>query len=371
MTVMNQSEQELNEGVLASAVETSSAGAVLSEQRKIAGLSVADVASKLKLSARQIEALEANRYDQLPGNTFVRGFVRNYARILEVDAMPLLEYLDSHLPKEVPQSALPRLADQHLPVLRPDGGKGGVGGRFIAAGVMLGALAAGGFYVYQRGLEPKLIMAETETPAPPALVQPVQQADLVKSDVPQMDAAATAQQAGGTTDGAAPLAADAAQSTAPAVTGTTPVDVKDAPKAGANSAPVVADSTRQEAGRPVAGALPKSEPKPDTKPVVENKPAEIKVATADAKKVSDQSPADAKGDIRLVAHEEAWVQITDATGKRLLNELVPAGTTRIVGGVAPYKARIGNAGQTELYYKGKPTDLTSRTKVNVANLDLP
>lgn len=59
-------------------------GSVLAEAREAKGLTVADVAEKLKLTPRQIEALEAEDLSRLPSAVFVRGFVRNYARLLDL-----------------------------------------------------------------------------------------------------------------------------------------------------------------------------------------------------------------------------------------------------------------------------------------------
>lgn len=61
-------------------------GRVLAEARAARNLTVVEVAQQLKLSATQVEALEADAYERLPGPVFVRGFVRNYARLLELDA---------------------------------------------------------------------------------------------------------------------------------------------------------------------------------------------------------------------------------------------------------------------------------------------
>jgi cytoskeleton protein RodZ len=49
------------------------------------------VAYKLKLLPRQIESLEHERFERLPGPTIARGMVRNYARLLELDPEPLVE----------------------------------------------------------------------------------------------------------------------------------------------------------------------------------------------------------------------------------------------------------------------------------------
>lgn len=73
-------------------------GARLRAAREAAQLSHDDVAQALKFSPRQIAALEADDYASLPGATIVRGFVRNYARLLKLDAAALLQQLDAVLP---------------------------------------------------------------------------------------------------------------------------------------------------------------------------------------------------------------------------------------------------------------------------------
>jgi len=68
-------------------------GTLVREAREAAGLSIDDVAQQLKLAPRQVQALEADDYALLPGRTFVRGFLRNYARLLGLDANALLAAL--------------------------------------------------------------------------------------------------------------------------------------------------------------------------------------------------------------------------------------------------------------------------------------
>lgn len=63
--------------------------------REAKGLTINDVVRSIKLSARQVEALEADNWPSLPGKTMIRGFVRNYARLLELDADVLMVALDS------------------------------------------------------------------------------------------------------------------------------------------------------------------------------------------------------------------------------------------------------------------------------------
>ena len=65
-------------------------GERLRELRVEKGLSVAEVASLLYLRADAIEALERNDFEALPAETYVRGYLRNYAQLLEVPAESLL-----------------------------------------------------------------------------------------------------------------------------------------------------------------------------------------------------------------------------------------------------------------------------------------
>ncbi len=66
-------------------------GGALRAAREKQKLSVQDIASQLRLGVRQVEALEADRYDKLPEPSIVRGFIRNYAKLLKIDAAPIIE----------------------------------------------------------------------------------------------------------------------------------------------------------------------------------------------------------------------------------------------------------------------------------------
>lgn len=63
-------------------------GEQLRQAREALGLQVGDIAQTLKLGSRQVEALESGDWQHLPGQTFIRGFVRNYARLVQVDSAP-------------------------------------------------------------------------------------------------------------------------------------------------------------------------------------------------------------------------------------------------------------------------------------------
>ena len=80
---------------------TQTAGEQLAQKRKERNLSVADVAAKLRIAPRQIEAMEADDFDRLPGHTIARGFVRNYARFLLLDPESVLEAFEKQTTNKV------------------------------------------------------------------------------------------------------------------------------------------------------------------------------------------------------------------------------------------------------------------------------
>jgi len=118
-------------------------GEELLRAREACGLEITDVAQQLKFAPRQLEALEQERFDLLPGATIARGMVRNYARLLNLDPEPLIQRMADRL--DAPDSN--RLAARFSqPVPFSDGARRAT---FIYVGVSLGILALVGGVVYE------------------------------------------------------------------------------------------------------------------------------------------------------------------------------------------------------------------------------
>ena len=116
-----------------------SAGAQLRAYRENAQLTVDDVAHHLKLARRQVLAIENDEFDALPGPTFVRGFIRNYARLLRIDPLPILEAGNLLAPPAAPvEQVAPTMTE--LPAARTRSGS--FSRWLIPLGLVL-ALAAG------------------------------------------------------------------------------------------------------------------------------------------------------------------------------------------------------------------------------------
>ena len=72
-------------------------GARLAAQRQSAGLSVTDVAATLRLHPNHVRAIEQEDLTRLPALAYVRGFIRSYARVVNLDPEPLLADLNAKL----------------------------------------------------------------------------------------------------------------------------------------------------------------------------------------------------------------------------------------------------------------------------------
>lgn len=117
-------------------------GQELAAAREARGLALADVAQQLKFGARQLEALEQERFDALPGATFARGMVRSYARLLKLDPEPLVERIAGRF--EIPDSN--RLAARyHQPVPFSDSARRST---FAYLGISAGVLVLVGAVAY-------------------------------------------------------------------------------------------------------------------------------------------------------------------------------------------------------------------------------
>ena len=69
------------------------AGALLRRAREAQGLHIAALAASLKVPPRRLEALEQDRYDELPDRAFTRALAQAICRTLKVDAAPVLALL--------------------------------------------------------------------------------------------------------------------------------------------------------------------------------------------------------------------------------------------------------------------------------------
>ncbi len=179
-------------------------GARLARQRQSAGLSVTDVAASLRLHPNQVRAIEQEDLARLPALAYVRGFIRSYARVLNVDPAPLLIDLNTKL-APVRESVVDGMATDYA-AARAAGRE-----RMLpqwAIGIALVVLIALGLVGWQATQQP------APAPAPPEAL-PVSAAPPAPAPVLSTDASASpaASEASAAPADPIPAPADAAEPT--------------------------------------------------------------------------------------------------------------------------------------------------------------
>lgn len=342
-------------------------GAQLAAQREAMGLTVDQIADQLKLAPRQVVALEADDYDSLPNMAVTRGFVRAYAKVVKLDAAPLVAMIQVNpvAGHEHPQPARREISasftESRFPTMTERSGKPS-GWLLGAAGAAVIAAAVGAYYV---GLFPNLAPGQKESSAVPVASVPAavpaapdgaSSAPLQSPNVPLISVAPPV-------DPNAPAAAPAAgatPATQPAPQGVTPgaAPVAASPSAAAPAAPV-AGQPPAAAGTPAGAAVKPGAPV--APPAGATVPAAGQPAVAGAVKPATPpaaAPAPGGAALVLTATEDSWITIQPPGKKALVSRMLKAGSTETFDVPEP-----------ALLIVGKPTGV--KATLHGAALDLP
>ncbi|RQP23592.1 helix-turn-helix domain-containing protein [Piscinibacter terrae] len=304
------------------------AGAILREARQAQGLHIAALAASIKVAQKKLEALEADRLDELHDATFTRALAQTVCRALKIDPAPVLALLPAptgHRLEQVGEGINAPFRDR--PGRREPSDWSAVVRPAIWAPLLL-LIAAVAVYLLPSGWLPSLPQLPSPQPA-------------------SAPAATTT-----TTTTSTPV--DTAPGSASAVLMAPPVaDIAPMPSAPAASAPGAAASvpsaTTAAAPMPVASAAPPS--------------------NALASGTLSASTA-AAGALQIRAHAASWVEVRDAKLRVLIGRTVAPGEVLLLDGAPPLRVKIGNARETEVSFRGQALDLSTSTSNNVARLEL-
>jgi len=342
-------------------------GEVFSDARNAKKLALKDVSNNLRLSIKQIDALENNDFSSLPPAVITRGFIRNYARFLELDAEPLLASYRARMPDASPSTLSVKTSmNQVMP------GKDGssLSKYILLGGLVLLAVAAWFYYInymqksVQRATEGVASIVETAAPEVATLPEVALPA---AERLAQADAEAAVNVPAATVGDIKELPNQAT----PSATSASP-KVEQAHQAPANASAVTTQNLQ----------LPK-ETTVDFNTLKENA-AKTSPAAASAKAISsevklpelaksglkpDSSIAANKG-VSIAVTEQTWVRVTDKTGAVVYEKMLQPNSEDGFNGLPPFKVLIGNAKATKLTFLGQNIDLSDKTKNNVARLTL-
>ena len=285
-----------------------SVGAMLRKRRIALGLSQADVANVVKLPARRIESMEQERWDELPDGPYLRGFLKNIARALHLDAATLIDRVDESLMRaRNPDSILVAPGSTHTMLPRRSGP---AEGRYSGPALIFGALVF-------------------------ALIAAL----IAWSGTESFDRALA--------------------------TGKSWVEGRRARVAAPTSVGIGAAGAKTPETQSTSEAIELPRTSATTTSPAPSSDASSQPAAGSAATASNGTAA-----MRFQFSEDAWVEVRGADGTILLSRLNTAGTEQSIEGEAPFTLVVGNAKAVMLNYRGRPVDLTPYTRDQVARFTL-
>ncbi|MBI3778620.1 MAG: helix-turn-helix domain-containing protein [Gammaproteobacteria bacterium] len=334
--------ENINQASSDNTAPASGPGRLLHQARRDLRLAPEDVAQILHLSSKQIIALEQDDYKNLPGPTYVRGYLRSYAQLLGLSPDKVLDSYNGltipSRPISLPQSAPPpQITSDH---------------RLVKAATLgVAAMVLGLVYLWWRS------PAEAPPSPPPPAVS---------------------------------------QAPAPFTPPSTTENVTVPPSAGVSApvnpvhAPVVSEPALESVASnmersPAAPAAPAAKPAAsngqltasgmvlNVSPVESVKPETTTTRTDRAMRVRravDVPPGGTRSRLVLRATQESWADIRDARDNKLLYENVPAGRSIAIEGVAPFSVFLGNADGVRVEFNGQDFDISRYKRGQVARFTL-
>lgn len=348
---------------------TAGVGPTLRAAREAMGKTLPECAKLLRIRQPFLEALEEGRHRDLPGGTYAAGFLRTYAEFLSLDSEEMVRRFRQEgaggfsnrteltFPSPVSEGRIP-------------------GGAVIFLGLILAALAYGGWYLLSSGNESKV--TEMVPPLPDRL-----------SSVLNRQASLTGESKTGE-DTAKPkdeiVPPSEAEEEKPAEAKPAEMAAPEAPKAEAPKVePAKAEAPKAETPKvepakaeppkaePPKAEIPKAEPPKTEAPKVE--PAKVEPPKAEAPKAEAapaSAPAAADGktfgteyaDSRVVLRatgDDCWIQVREMDGSLLMSRLLRRGDSYRVPNRPGLNLMVGNAGSLEVTVDGRKTPALGAT----------
>ena len=304
----NQARNEFNAIDSASVVQ--SVGHLLRNARTAKGLSIDDISRQLRLSVQQIEAIEKEDFEKLPGRTFLRGFIRNYANLVQLNPVPLLQML--------PESTRVISTYERTPFKNKQisfsSNREKPGNHSLIIAIILFVIILGAYFLFENGgwnknSDISAESVETKTESATASVEI------------QLPLPGVVKNTSNTSDSPA----------------NKPSEVNNPVPATENTA---------------AQADAKTESAPENKSAVEKTEKTEKTVAFDKN----------TGHLYFKLTADSWIKVVDGKGVTVFEQLKKSGSEQIVTGKRPLSLVIGNASGVNLTYNDKEIDISSYKK---------
>ena len=325
----------------------SNPGETLRKARESKNLAQADVAQHLNLTLRALTQVEAGAFDKLPGHTFARGYIRAYAKLLELDQDRLVAEFDAFTGTDSAGSNVHALGRIEEPTHLAQSLL-----RFVSVGLLLGLLAVSFFWWQEQStrkdsdaaVSRALEHVEVESADGTTEIHPL--------DEPEDQAVADGQAQ--IVEPASEIAPELAAQTATTAPAADTATSASQPASVAEPAAAVVAPVAEVPAAPVSAALP------SVTPVVEapvSAPAPVQAAAGQAL-------------VNIQFTANCWTQLTDANGKVLFSALKRAGESLELAGKPPLELRLGFARGAQVSYNGQAVDVTPYTSGETARMKL-
>jgi len=285
------------------------------------GLSIEDVATRMHLSVGILEAIEENNFDDITAPIFVKGYIRAYARIVSLDEDELIiQYLDYYSDEDPPINSTSNLA----PEISADDARV----KWITYLVIIGLLALlAAWWWNQYQIETDVVSLDAEPAV--SVQEPEATSDIAKTEIIQ-DADTT-------------------------MSATGKIEVLPLPVEETE----VSDLTVVEKTPDVVN-LEQSE---QDIVEVDQQPIEITDVEGLSEEISRMAPMGSE-QFEILVHADTWIEVTDASGHRLVYELLRAEQKLNLTGKAPFDVFLGNGHGVELIHNNEPIDISGRIRDN-------
>lgn len=309
-------------------------GSRLRNAREQLGLSQQAVAERLCLKVSTVRDIEEDKAPAELASTFLRGYIRSYARLVHIPEEELLPMMEKQAPVRAAKVAPMQSFSLGKRRKKRDG--------WLMSFTWLVLFVVVGLTVAWWWQNHKAQQEEISTMADQSSVELNNSSNSGSQDVP-LDTGATSTPAiPATPETAAPTAASAesanTQAAAPAQT--------PAPATDAQANAVVAPSQANVDGTATAQT---TAPAPTGLPT---DPAQSAAPVADPNALVMNFTAD------------CWLEVTDASGKKLFSGMQRKDGNLNLVGQAPYKLKIGAPAAVQIQFQGKPVDLSRFIRTN-------
>ena len=308
--------------------EALSTGVRLRNAREQLGLSQQAVAERLCLKVSTVRDIEEDKAPADLASTFLRGYIRSYAKLVHIPEDELLPMMEKQAPVRAAKVAPMQSFSLGKRRKKRDGWL--MSFTWLVLFVVVGLTGAWWWQNHKAQQEEITTMADQSS--------------------------AELNQAGNDNAQSVPLNTDGAATSSEPQTA-----VPDATATNAAQAPAATANTASPQAQDQNAVVAPSQAPVDT---ATNAPAVNTAAPLPTDQAGVATPAVDPNALVMNFTADCWLEVTDATGKKLFSGLQRKDGTLNLTGQAPYKLKIGAPAAVQIQYQGKPVDLSRFIRTN-------